>query len=713
MDMKEVGTSNAVKPEDLVSEISNFVFTTKYARYNQKRKRRETWTEAVERLEAMHLKHFDHLPTADKEEIKWAFGLVKEKYVAPSMRSLQFGGKAIEAHNARMFNCCVRHVDSPRAFAEIFYLLLCGCGVGIGLAKHFVNRLPLLVDKYDRSGTIITYVVQDNIEGWADSIEALINCYFKNTAYSGRKIVFDYSKIRARGAEIKTGGGKAPGYKGLKESLAKIKKLLDYVIEVNHQARLKPIDVYDILMHISDAVLSGGIRRSATSVVFDKDDADLMNAKVNLPCELVSDFHLNKKTNKLVGKIKYKGEKHEFELDAEKDTWLADVARTGFFPWFKLEPQRARSNNSVLLIRNTTTQQEFDDIIAKSRQWGEPGFVFSNHPWQLYNPCFEIGFVPVTDDGVCGVQFCNLTTQNGAKINSLKIFRDTTRAATILGTLQAAYTHFPYLSHVAKKLTDDEALLGVSITGMMDNPDILLNADYQRECAALAVEVNKEWAAKLGINQAARITCVKPEGTSSLVLGSGSGIHPHHSHRYLRRVQCNEDDNVYNHFIKFNPHVTEPSVWSATKTDSVLSFPLTIPANAMVKADLTALKHLEYVKSTQQNWVLPGKTTANKLDIDHNVSCTITVKQDEWESVSQYLFKNRAYFSAVSLLAASGDKDFKQAPNEAVTTPEDEIRFADYLVKWKHVDYTALRENEDVTEVQQTVACAGGTCELI
>lgn len=712
MSMKEVSI-NTVKPEDLINEISNFIFTTKYARYNQKKRRRETWVEAVERLETMHLKHFSSLPDADKDEIRWAFNLVKEKYVAPSMRSLQFGGKAIESHNSRMFNCCVRHVDSPRAFAEIFYLLLCGCGVGIGLSKHFVNRLPLLVNKYDKSGSVITYTVQDSIEGWADSIEALINCYFKNTAYSGRKIVFDFSKIRPKGAPIKTGGGKAPGYKGLKESLLKIKKILDYVIEVNHQERLKPIDVYDILMHMADAVLSGGIRRSATSVVFDKDDMDLMKAKTNIPCELISEFNLNKRSGKLVGKIKYKGEKIELELDPIKEAWIADVSREDCLPWTKLEPQRARSNNSVLLIRSTTTQQEFDDIIKCSRQWGEPGFVFSNHAWQLYNPCFEIGFVPVTEDGVCGVQFCNLTTQNGAKIKSLKTFRDTTKAATILGTLQAAYTEFPYLSHVAKTLTENEALLGVSITGMMDNPDILLNPEYQKECAQLAVETNKIWSAKIGIKQAARITCVKPEGTSSLVLGSGSGIHPHHAHQYLRRVQCNEDDNVYNHFVKFNPHVIESSLWSATKTDMTISFPLTIPENAIVKNHLSAIKHLDYVKSTQQNWVLPGKTPANRLDIDHNVSCTISVKEDEWATVSKYLFINRAFFSAVSLLAASGDKDFAQAPNEAVTTPGDVVRFNDYLAKWKHVDYTALKEDDDETEVQQTLSCSGGTCEII
>jgi ribonucleoside-diphosphate reductase alpha chain len=700
--------SDFVVPSDIINEISNFVFTSKYARYNSKKKRRETWEEAVDRLEAMHLKKYAYLPDEDQKEIQWAFDMVRRKFVAPSMRSLQFGGKAIEAHQSRIYNCAVRHVDSIRSFSEIFYLLLCGCGVGFGLSKHFVNRLPLLVNKADKTGTVITYVVEDSIEGWADSIEALLSCYMKNTALSGRKIVFDFSRIRKRGTPIKTGGGKAPGHEGLKQSLSKIKAHLDYIIEVNYQFRLKPVDAYDILMHVADAVLSGGIRRSATSVIFDKDDTDMMTAKVNIPVEVSSDFHINKRTKKFEGKVKYKGRKIELELSE----WEYNILKTeNKVPWMVLEPQRGRSNNSVLLLRKDTTIEEFNKIVESAKQYGEPGFVFANHPWQLFNPCFEIGFMPVTDDGVCGVQFCNLTTQNGVKITSLDIFKDTTKAATIIGTLQAGYTKFPYLSHVAKQLTDKEALLGVSITGMMDNPEILLNAENQRICAELAKEVNKKWAAKININPATRITCIKPEGTSSLVLGSGSGIHPQHAHEFIRRVQCNKDDNVFQHFVTFNPHVIEPSVWSASKTDDVISFPITIPSNALTKKDLTAIKHLEYVKLTQQNWVQGGNNNGNM--ITHNVSCTIRVRPTEWGDVTKYLFDNKEYFSAVSLLAASGDKDYNQAPNEEVTTEDDRIRFNEYLSRWKRVDYTTLKEDNDETELQQTVACSGGICELV
>ncbi len=488
-------------------------------------------------------------------------------------------------------------------------------------------------------------------------------CYFKNTALSGRKIVFDYSKIRRKGSKLKTGGGKAPGYKGLKSAHSKIKKLLDHIIEAGKQDRLKSIDAYDILMHCADAVLSGGIRRAATSVVFNKDDEDMLNAK------------------------------------------------TG--NWFTENPQRARSNNSVLLIRSEITLEEFVAIVERTKQFGEPGFVFTEHKWSNYNPCFEIGFIPVTEDGVCGAQFCNLTSMNGRKLVDLESFKKATWAATLIGTLQASYTHFPYLGKTAEKLTSEEALLGVSITGMMENPDVILDPKNQREMAEYAKEINVLWAKKLGINPASRITCIKPEGTSSLVLGCSSGIHAHHARKYFRRVQCNKIDNIYQFFKAFNSHMTEESVWSANKTDDVVSFPLEISPNAMVKEDLDAIKHLEIIKSTQQNWVLTGTGESNKKPIVHNVSCTVIVKEDEWTTVINYLYENREFFAAVSLLAATGDKDYAQAPMEKVVTEEDEAKFLMYQENFSHVDYSKLEEDDDFTTLREEVACAGGACQIV
>lgn len=697
------------QPIDFLQEIADFTFTSKYARYDEKKGRRETWEEAVGRLEKMHLKRFSWLPKEDLAEIAWAFDRVREKLVAPSMRSLQFGGKAIESHEARIFNCSVRHIDSLRSFAEVFYLLLCGCGVGIGLSKRFLDRLPDLVKADDKNGTVVAYVIADDIEGWADSVEALLMCYFRNTPYTGRKIVFDYSKIRKKGSILKTGGGKAPGYKGLKRTHEKVKQLLDSIIEEHKQPRLKTIDAYDILMHCADAVLSGGIRRSATSIVFDLSDDDMMNAKTTFKVDKSRRFAKDDETGLYHGQVIIKKRAYDVELNEWDYQQLKDKNQIG---WFPIEPQRARSNNSVLLLREEATHEQFADIIEKTRQFGEPGFVFANHKNQLFNPCFEIGFIPVTADGVCGTQFCNLTTQNGGKINTKAKFRDATIAATLVGTLQAAYTHFPYLSPAAQKLTEEEALLGVSITGIMDNPDILLDATLQKEMAELAKETNARWVAKIGVKPAARITCVKPEGTSSLVLGTASGIHPHHARRYFRRIICGKNENPYRFLKKVNPHAVEESVWSANKTDDVATFPLTISDKAMIKADLNAIQHLDLIKSTQQNWVMTGITESNKKPIEHNVSCTVLVKDDEWKTVIDYLYQNRRFFSAVSLLPLTGDKIYKQAPMEAVLTVEDEKKWDELISQWKHVDFRQLKEDEDETKLLQEASCAGGMCEL-
>jgi hypothetical protein len=844
-----------------IDEISEYIFLSKYSRYDEKLGRRETWKEAVGRLEKMHLKKYSFLDQPDKDKIRWAFDLVRDKVVVPSMRSLQFGGKAIEAKNERMYNCSVRHIDSIRSFAEVFYLLLCGCGVGLGLSKYFLNRLPDLVNKDDKTGTVVTYVVSDTIEGWADSIEALLMCYFKNTAYTGRKIVFDYSKIRPEGSILKTSGGKAPGYKGLKNCHRNIKELLDHVIEYRGQVRLKSVDAYDILMHSADAVLSGGVRRSSTSVIFDKDDIDMINAKTMIKVDKVFSFTetgmetVGGQTHKIFeGRVAFEGKKYDLSV---KEYELSNLIENKMIFWKHLFPQRARSNNSVLLLREEIKDGEFKDILERTKQFGEPGFVFGSHKWQLFNPCFsgdtmvavadgrlsvsikqlsdegyvgpiytikdgnvsigtcsrvwktkenaelvkvflddgtyfrctpehkimlktgeyrsacdlekddllmsfgaasrdisvlkvlsldvredvydltvdethnfaiitsannegvfvhncfEISFLPVSEDGVCSVQFCNLSSINGRLIDSKEKFKQAVEAETIIGTLQAGYTDFPYLGNSAKHLTEEEALLGCSITGLMDNPDILLDAEIQKELSLFAAEVNKEWAKKININYASRIGCLKPEGTASLVLGTGSGIHPHHARRYFRRVTANRHETVYRYFKKVNPKLCEPSVWSANKTDDMISFPIEVSEKSMVKADLSALRHLEIIRSTQKNWVKEGSIKNNRKPIENNVSCTVVVKDNEWADVSDFLFKNRDYFAAVSLLPYGSDKIYPQAPMEAIVDENDEKRWSEIVSGFNHVDYRNMNESEDTTKLNQEMSCFGGSCEII
>jgi ribonucleoside-triphosphate reductase len=339
--------------------------------------------------------------------------------------------------------------------------------------------------------------------------------------------------------------------------------------------------------------------------------------------------------------------------------------------------------------------------------------VFGESEDVLYNPCFEVSFIPVTDDGVCGVQFCNLTSVNGAKVKTEEEFYEAVKAAAIIGTLQASYTDFKYLSNTAKKLTDAEALLGVSITAMMDNPDVLFNERIQRNASALVVEVNRIWSDIIGINQAARCCVIKPEGSSTLAVGSmASGIHAAHSRYMFRRIQANKQDNVYRHFKMHNPDACEPSVWSANGTDDVITFPIINPEGAIFKGDLSAIQHLEMIRSTQQNWVVPGTTVVNRKPIHHNVSCTVVVGDDDWGKVTEYLYHNRADFTAVALIGASGDKDYAQAPNEEVSTPEDVQKFIKLMKNWIPVDYSYLVETEDETSLMEEIACGGGACEV-
>jgi ribonucleoside-diphosphate reductase alpha chain len=705
-----------VQPIDYLQEISNFIFTSKYARYVDEKKQRETWEQAIDRSMNMHLKKYSFLPKEDLDEIVWAFLQMKMYKVCSSMRSLQFGGAAIEAHNARIYNCAVRHIDSLRSFSEVFYLLLCGCGVGLGLSDLFLKRLPNLAGSEDKTGTVSVYTIDDSIEGWANSVEALLMSYFKNTPFTGKKIVFDYSKIRKKGAKLKTGGGKAPGYAGLKKAHIKIKKILDFIIEEQGQYRINSVNCYDILMHCADAVLSGGIRRAATSVMFAFDDSGMMNAKINVKVHKYGLFELDTKTGKYEGNVHVKDETYfkSQRYEVHLTEWeLGNLKENNEVGWHHIYPQRARSNNSVLFLRDKVTKEQFTAAVLNTKQWGEPGFVFGDFLDILYNPCYEVGFRPVLSSGVCGVQFCNLTTKNGALIKTVEDYYTASKASAIIGTLQAGYTNFPFLGPASKELTEDEALLGCSMTGVMDNPDILLNPEYQRNAAKIIKDTNKLWAKKIGINQAARVTVEKPEGTSSIVVKSASGMGPHESHKYIRRVQMNKMDNVYNHFKKSNPHMTEESVWSANKTDDVISFPIVVPKTSMVKADLTALKHLEYIKSTQINYILEGATKRNVKKISNNVSCTVIVADDEWNDVIDYLYDNRKYFSAVSLLPKMGSKMYRQAPMESIETLEDEKMWDKIVKNYKHVDYSTMIENSDETNMMAEASCYGGACNIV
>jgi len=611
-----------------LQELQNYTFVSKYARWLEDKKRRETWKEAVERV-----KNMMHTMYADKnisDEINWAYDIMYKKKVLGSQRGLQFGGDPILKRHAKIYNCTSSYCDRLRFFQECFWLLLCGSGTGFSVQKHHVAKLPTLEHNPPKDqGTV--YVIEDSIEGWADALGVLLSSYFSKPVeefkqYKNCHILFDYSNIRPQGSDLSSGVGKAPGFEPLAKGLERIRILLDRCI-ANGQKKLRPVDAYDIVMHSSDAVLSGGVRRSASLALFSADDEEMAKAKTG--------------------------------------NWYID------------NPQRARSNNSALLLKNETTLEQFETLMESVKEFGEPGFIWSESTEMIFNPCVEIGMWPVDEQsGESGWQGCNLSTINCSSVTDEEDFYERCKAAAIIGTLQAGFTKLDYLGDISGKIFQREALLGVSLTGIMEKHDLVLSEKVLKQGAKIAVETNKAIADKIGINQAARVTCLKPEGTSSSMLGTSSGIHPHHAKRYIRHVQANILEAPFQHFKNYNPQACEKSSWSANNTDEVIKFPIEVPDGAKLKNQLPAVDMLSVVKETQKNWVNSGKNKSlcTQEYLSHNVSNTVTVKPDEWEEVTKYIYNNRKYFAGISLIPQSGDKDYPQAPFTTVYTSREIVK---------------------------------------
>ncbi len=610
-----------------VAQLQAYTFNTKYARYNAGLGRRETFEEATDRVFSMHEATYAQFPIAD--EIAYAKAAVKDRLVLGSQRALQFGGKPILDKNARLYNCTVSYCDRPRFFQESLWLLLCGCGVGFSVQKHHVAKLPPIQKPGKEK---VTFVIPDSIEGWSDALGVLISSYLTTDQpfpeYAGVNVTFDYSLIRPQGAPLSSGIGKAPGSKPLERSLEQIRLVLDNRLALSGSpVRMPTIDAYDIVMHASDAVLAGGVRRSATICMFSLDDDSMIRAK------------------------------------------------TG--DWFIKNPQRGRSNNSALLLRDQVSYEQFSQLMTAVKEFGEPGFVWADSTEIMYNPCVEIGMYPVdVETGATGWHFCNLCELNMKACSTKEVLERACRAAAILGTLQAGYAKFDYLGPVTERIVRREALLGCSMTGMMDNPKIAFDPAVQRRMAQLILDVNADVAAKIKINPCARATCVKPAGTTSCILGTASGIHAHHARRYFRRVQANIGEAPFQYFRGHNPRAVEKSVWNPNGTDAVITFCIEVPDEARTKDTMSAVDLLALVRMTQDNWVAAGRRaercTASWLR--HNVSNTITVGETEWEQVSHYIYDHRAAFAGVSLLPEGGDLDYPQAPFCAVFTYDEVVR---------------------------------------
>ena len=525
-----------------LQELQNYTFVSKYARWIEDQNRRETWKEAVDRVRDMMHTKYEGIGIA--EDIDWAYDMMYKKKVLGSQRALQFGGEPILKRHAKIYNCTSSYCDRLRFFQECFWLLLCGSGTGFSVQKHHISKLPTLEHDVPDNNEGIKYVIEDSIEGWADALGVLLSSYFSKPIeefkmYKNSYVVFDYSNIREKGSDLSSGVGKAPGFEPLQNGLEKIRVLLDRCI-LKEQKKLRPIDAYDIVMHSSDAVLSGGVRRSASLALFSPDDKDMTKAK------------------------------------------------TG--NWYLENPQRARSNNSALLLKNDTTFEDFQALMESVKEFGEPGFIWSESTEMIFNPCVEIGMWPVDEEsGKSGWQGCNLSTINCSSVADEDDFFERCRAAAIIGTLQAGFTKLEYLGQISEKIFSREALLGVSLTGTMEKHDLVLTERVLTRGAKIAVETNKELSKKININQAARVTCLKPEGTSSSMLGTSSGIHPHHAKRYIRHVQANVLEAPYQHFKTYNPQACDKSSWSANKTDEIIKFPIEVPDGSKLRNQLPAV----------------------------------------------------------------------------------------------------------------------------
>ena len=610
--------------------LSDIVVYNKYAKYLPNKQRRETWEELVTRNKEMHQEKFPNL----KEEIEEVYQLVYDKKVLPSMRSLQFAGKPIDINNSRIFNCSYLPIDDWRSFSEVMFLLLSGCGVGYSVQKHHIEKLPeIRIPKKTRR-----FLVGDSIEGWADSIKVLLKAYF---GLSTSRPIFDFRDIRPKGAELITVGGKAPGPEPLKECLFQIQKVLD---RKKDGEQLSPIEAHDIICHIADAVLSGGIRRAALISLFDLHDNEMLTSKHGA--------------------------------------------------WWEMNPQRGRANNSAVVIRHKVRKKDFFGLWGKivASNSGEPGVYFSNDKDWGTNPCCEIALRPF--------QFCNLTEINVSNIESQEDLNKRVKAGAFLGTLQASYTNFHYLRDIWKRTTEKDALVGVGMTGIASGKVLNYNLE---EAADEAKKTNKEIANILGVNKAARVTTVKPSGTSSLVLGTSSGIHAWHNDFYIRRMRLGKNEALYRYLFQNHPELVEDDFFKPD-LQAVVSVPQKSPNGAIYRTE-SAMDLLERTKKFNMEWVKAGHRKGANTN---NVSATISVKQDEWDNVGEWMWKNKNTFNGLAVLPYDNGS-YTQAPFEDIT----ESKFKEMESHLNNIDLKQIVEMTDETDLKDQAACVGGACEIV
>ena len=612
--------------------LSDITVYMKYAKYLPNKNRRETWEELVSRNKEMHQKKYPKI----KDEIEEVYKMVYDKKILPSMRSLQFGGKPIEISPNRVYNCAYLPIDHVDAFSETMFLLLGGTGVGFSVQKHHVDALPEIRKPNPKRSR--RYLIGDSIEGWADAIKVLVESYF---GVKTSTPIFDFSDIRQKGALLVTSGGKAPGPQPLKDCIHNIKKVLDAKSDGD---KLSPIEVHDMVCHIADAVLAGGIRRAALISLFSADDNEMISCKSG--------------------------------------------------SWWELNPQRGRANNSAVLLRHKVTKEFFLDLWKRIELSGagEPGIYFSNDKDWGTNPCCEIGLRPY--------QFCNLCEVNASDIESQEDFEKRVKGAAFIGTLQAGYTDFHYLRDVWKRTTQKDALIGVGMTGI--GSGVVLG--YDMKSAAKAVKEENERVANLiGINKAARTTTVKPSGTSSLVLGTSSGIHAWHNDFYIRRIRVGKNEAIYTYLSINHPELVEDEVFRPHDT-AVISIPQKSPEGSILRYE-SPFELLDRVKRVSKEWIKFGHRGGQNT---HNVSATVSLKEEDWELAGNWMWDNREHYNGLSVLPYNGGT-YQQAPFEDC----DVEKYESMMKSLSSVDLSKIVELQDNTDLSGEVACAGGACEIV
>jgi len=612
--------------------LSDITVYMKYAKYIPELSRRETWDELVTRNMNMHIKKYPELT----DDIKTTYKLVYEKKILPSMRSLQFGGKPIEISPNRVYNCAYLPIDHIESFNEVMFLLLGGTGVGYSVQKHHVEKLDPVSKPYQKRTR--RFLIGDSIEGWADAIKVLMKSYLGEKRSS--RVEFDYSDIRPKGAMLVTSGGKAPGPQPLKECIVKITGVLDSKEDGD---MLSTIEVHDIVCHIADAVLAGGIRRAALISLFSADDEEMISCKSG--------------------------------------------------NWWETNPQRGRANNSAVLMRHKVTKSFFMDLWKRVELSGagEPGIYFNNDKDWGTNPCCEIALRPY--------QFCNLCEVNASDIESQEDLNNRVKAAAFIGTLQAGYTDFHYLREVWQQTTEKEALIGVSMTGI--GSGTVLGYDMQK-AAQIVKRENTRVAKAIGINPAARCTTVKPAGTTSLALGTSSGIHAWHNDYYIRRIRVGKNESMYKYLVENHPMLVEDEFFRPHDT-AVISIPQKAPEGSILRTE-SPFQLLERIKKVATEWVVPGHRKGSNT---HNVSATVSLKAEEWEDAGEWMWNNRKYYNGLSVLPFDGGT-YTQAPFEDI----DEGTYINRLQHLKDINLENVIETEDNTDLAGELACAGGACEI-